>query len=63
MMMLPTWMKLQIPFYRLPQHPVQKQQRLGAFMTVMVNDCYEEKDQKIFHEGMNKLNDFSKKNL
>jgi hypothetical protein len=27
----------------------------------MVNDCYEEKDQKIFHEGMKKLNDLSKK--
>jgi hypothetical protein len=30
-------------------------------MTVMVNDCYEEKDQKIFHEGMAKLNDLSNK--
>lgn len=31
-------------------------------MTVMVNDCYEESDQKIFHEGIKKLDNFSKKN-
>ena len=30
-------------------------------MTVMVNDCYEEKDQKAFHEGMKKLDDACKK--
>ena len=30
-------------------------------MTVMVKDCYEEKDQKIFVEGMNKLQDACKK--
>ena len=29
-------------------------------MTVMVNDCYKEADQKTFKEGMDKLNDFSK---
>jgi len=28
---------------------------------VMVNDCYDEKDQKVFHEGMTKLNDEMKK--
>ena len=38
-----------------------KEAGVGKFMTVMVNDCYEEKDQKIFHYGMKKLNDFSKK--
>ena len=38
-----------------------KEAEVGKFMTVMVNDCYEEADQKIFHEGMNKLNDQSKK--
>ena len=27
----------------------------------MVNDCYDAPDQKIFHEGMDKLNDFPKK--
>ena len=41
--------------------PGAKAAKVGAFMTVMINDCYEEKDQKIFHEGMNKLNDLSKK--
>lgn len=41
--------------------PGAKAAKVGAFMTVMINDCYEEKDQKIFHEGMDKLNDLSKK--
>lgn len=41
--------------------PGAKAAKTGQFMTVMVNDCYEEKDQKIFHEGMKKLNDLSKK--
>ena len=41
--------------------PGAKAAKVGEFMTVMINDCYEEKDQKIFHEGMNKLNDLSKK--
>lgn len=41
--------------------PGAKAAKVGAFMTVMVKDCYEEKDQKIFREGMNKLNDASKK--
>jgi hypothetical protein len=41
--------------------PGAKAAKVGEFMTVMVNDCYEEKDQKIFHEGMTKLNDLSKK--
>ena len=30
-------------------------------MTVMVNDCYEAPDQKIFHEGMSKLDEASNK--
>jgi hypothetical protein len=42
--------------------PGAKAAMVGQFMTVMINDCYEEKDQKIFHEGMDKLNDLSKKN-
>ncbi len=41
--------------------PGAKEANVGAFMTVMVNDCYEEGDQKAFREGMNKLNDASKK--
>ena len=34
-----------------------KEAEVGKFMTVMVNDCYEEADQKIFHEGMKKLDE------
>src|ERR1700712_1543737 len=41
--------------------PGAKAAKVGQFMTVMVNDCYTEKDQKVFHEGINKLNDASKK--
>src|SRR5688572_12029382 len=39
--------------------PGAKAAKVGAFMTVMINDCYEEKDQKIFYEGMKKLEDLS----
>ena len=42
--------------------PGAKAAKVGLFMTVMVNDCYEENDQKIFHDGMVKLDDLSKKN-
>ncbi len=41
--------------------PGAKAAKVGTFMTVMINDCYEEKDQKIFRDGMKKLNDLSKK--
>jgi hypothetical protein len=41
--------------------PGAKAAKTGQFMTVMVNDCYTENDQKVFHEGMAKLNDFSNK--
>jgi hypothetical protein len=41
--------------------PGAKAANVGQFMTVMVTDCYEEKDQKVFQEGMGKLNDFSNK--
>lgn len=34
-----------------------KDAEVGKFMTVMVNDCYIETDQKVFHEGMKKLDD------
>ena len=43
--------------------PGAKAAKVGQFMTVMVNDCYDAPDQKIFHEGMNKLDDFSKEKL
>jgi hypothetical protein len=41
--------------------PGAKAAKVGTFMTVMVKDCYDEKNQKVFLEGMNKLNDASKK--
>lgn len=41
--------------------PGAKAAKVGTFMTVMVNDCYDEKDQKTFKEGMGKLNDASDK--
>ena len=41
--------------------PGAKAANVGLFMTVMVNDCYEEKDQKVFKEGMDKLNAFANK--
>jgi hypothetical protein len=37
--------------------PGAKEAGVGRFMTVIVNDCYEEKDQKAFHEGIQKLDD------
>lgn len=47
----------------LPQTstPGAKAANVGQFMTVMVDDCYDEGDQKAFREGMKKLNDESKK--
>lgn len=41
--------------------PGAKDAHVGKFMQVMVNDCYEEGDQTAFKEGMDKLNDASKK--
>ncbi len=41
--------------------PGAKAAKIGEFMKTMVTDCYEEKDQKIFTEGIDKLNDASKK--
>ncbi len=39
--------------------PGAKEAKIGEFMKVIVTDCYEEKDQKIFLEGMSKLNEVS----
>ncbi len=36
--------------------PGAKEAMIGEFMKVIVTDCYEEKDQKIFIEGIDKLN-------
>lgn len=41
--------------------PGAKAAKCGQFMTVMVNDCYEERDQKAFHDGMKKIQDLSDK--
>jgi hypothetical protein len=41
--------------------PGAKEAKVGEFMTRIVKDCYTEKDQKIFLEGMQKLNEASKK--
>lgn len=41
--------------------PGAKDANVGQFMTVMVNDCYVEADQKAFRDGMDKLNEVSKK--
>jgi hypothetical protein len=41
--------------------PGAKEAKVGQFMGVMVKDCYKESDQKVFLEGMNKLNEASKK--
>lgn len=41
--------------------PGAKAAKVGQFMTVMVNDTYEDKDQKIFHEGIGKLDEACKK--
>lgn len=35
--------------------PGAKEAKVGEFMAVMVKDCYTEDDQKIFREGINKL--------
>ena len=41
--------------------PGAKEAKVGEFMTVIVNDCYEAKDQTIFIEGIKKLDEASKK--
>ena len=41
--------------------PGAKAAKVGQFMTVMVNDCYEAPDQKIFHEGLVNINKASNK--
>jgi hypothetical protein len=41
--------------------PGAKAAKVGSFMIVMVNDCYTPEQQKIFHDGMKKINDLSNK--
>ena len=40
--------------------PGAKEAKVGEFMAVWVKDCYDEKDQKLFIEGINKLDEFCK---
>ncbi len=40
--------------------PGAKAAKVGELMTVMVTDCYEEQDQKIFKDGMKAIKDLSK---
>ena len=37
--------------------PGAKEAKVGQLMTVMVNDCYEVKDQETFHAGIKKLDE------
>jgi hypothetical protein len=41
--------------------PGAKEAKVGQFMTVMVNDCYTEDNQKAFHEGQAAINAACKK--
>jgi hypothetical protein len=41
--------------------PGAKAARVGAFMALMVTDTYDEKDRKIFRDGMRALDDASRK--
>src|ERR1700712_5632867 len=36
--------------------PGAKEAKIGEFMKTIVTDCYEEKDQKIFAEGIGRIN-------
>jgi hypothetical protein len=41
--------------------PGAKAANVGNFMATMVMDCYTEKDQKVFMDGLKKINDLSDK--
>jgi hypothetical protein len=41
--------------------PGAKAAKVGAFMNTMVTDCYDEKNQKIFTEGIGKIEEASQK--
>jgi hypothetical protein len=41
--------------------PGAKAAKTGAFMALMVTDCYKDSDQKIFRDGMRQLDDASRK--
>ncbi|MES2891920.1 MAG: gluconate 2-dehydrogenase subunit 3 family protein [Bacteroidota bacterium] len=41
--------------------PGAKAAKVGDFMSVMVFDCYEDKNQKVFTEGLKKIDELSEK--
>ncbi len=41
--------------------PGAKEAKVGTFMTVIVKDCYEPRDQKVFMDGLKELEKASKK--
>jgi glucoside 3-dehydrogenase (cytochrome c) hitch-hiker subunit len=41
--------------------PGAKAAKVGPFMALMVTDCYDKRDQKIFRKGMQQLDDASRK--
>ncbi|MGZ3922926.1 MAG: gluconate 2-dehydrogenase subunit 3 family protein [Flavisolibacter sp.] len=41
--------------------PGAKAAKVGEFIAVMVNDCYDDKEQQVFIDGMKKINELSKK--
>lgn len=43
-----------------PSSPGAKEAKIGDFMKVIVTDCYDEKEQKIFTEGIQELTETSK---
>lgn len=43
------------------QTPGAKAAKVGQFMTRIVNDCYDENEQRMFRDGMNKINEACKK--
>jgi hypothetical protein len=43
--------------------PGAKAAQIGQFMTVMVNDCYTKEQQKVFHEGIGKLDEACKASI
>src|ERR1700712_751190 len=44
-----------------PESPGAKATNIGQFMKTIVNDCYDEKSQVIFRDGIGKLSDASEK--
>jgi hypothetical protein len=44
-----------------PSSPGAKAAQVGQFMKTIVTDCYTEDDQRVFTEGISKLNDASQK--